>query len=946
MENKIEQVIRENISNQKVHFVFPTQMAAELWADRAVFVTECPVVAMERFVAWDDFKGNSVRSRHQEKRSVPSVMRKIFARQLIRENSRAPFLKNLIVPQYAENAQGFASWISSILPSLELWKKYFEESKSAADDADCDLLEIYRRYSAFLEANSLFDPAWERPPFKSDGNRYIIFYPEILSDYSEYESILKSAGSDIQIINFEGFCSELPEVNFYSTSRTEIKSIALYLRKIHEEIPWDEIAVSVPNLESYGTYIGREFDLYEIPYVVRNARPLSSSGAGNVFSLIQKCRENKFDFSSLKHLLLNSEIPWSDRTSITQLLDFGRENNCICTFSYNGSEIDVWEESFKTQSQEQRAFEFYSLLKNQILKITSSKTFSELRTNYFIFKNTFFDMGMCSEKNDRIISRCISELSSLIDLEKEFSFELEDAFSFFCEYLDDVNYLEQTKERGVQVLSYQTAASAPFSCHIVCDASQAGISVIYKPLNFLLDDKRRFLLGKKYDANVSKYFIELYRMNSTAGKCVFTCALKTFTGFSQCSSDLAVNDLTEKDESELFGNDSYYQEKLWFRQELPFPEKIFKQEKCGFENWSRRNEVFAGQENSFATSERLRKIISDRTRERQFKNAGSESRLFVSATQLKNFFKCPRYYFIKTLGKLNDEVIETSVMDCFMMGNLNHHILSFYFTTLCRKNLVLKAEENGLPEAYEEIFNDSFEEALNSFGSVSFLERQLIKSTKTSLYKNTRESIIKFSRIFDGCFVHSVELGMDYEVPGKNYILCGKLDCLVYDQSDDEYILIDFKTSGGSVPKNLYFNPLEDENSPEKNSAEGRVEISVEDAEPEQFPDFQIPVYVELLEKKHDIKAGSACFFDLSSNKTKYVFGEKLKKITSTTKTAVTREAFMETVEFTRKCTDYFAEKVLQMDFSIDSEKQTFEKCLKCNFCAVCRRTFNVDRRS
>ena len=126
MENKIEQVIRENISNQKVHFVFPTQMAAELWADRAVFVTECPAVAMERFVAWDDFKGNSVRSRHQEKRSVPSVMRKIFARQLIRENSRAPFLKNLIVPQYAENAQGFASWISSILPSLELWKKYFE----------------------------------------------------------------------------------------------------------------------------------------------------------------------------------------------------------------------------------------------------------------------------------------------------------------------------------------------------------------------------------------------------------------------------------------------------------------------------------------------------------------------------------------------------------------------------------------------------------------------------------------------------------------------------------------------------------------------------------------------------------------------------------------------------------------------------------------------------
>ena len=46
-----------------------------------------------------------------------------------------------------------------------------------------------------------------------------------------------------------------------------------------KKIAWNKIAVSVPDLDTYGPYLERELELYQIPHILKNGKALSSSGA-------------------------------------------------------------------------------------------------------------------------------------------------------------------------------------------------------------------------------------------------------------------------------------------------------------------------------------------------------------------------------------------------------------------------------------------------------------------------------------------------------------------------------------------------------------------------------------------------------------------------------------------------------------------------------------------
>ncbi|MCL1931410.1 MAG: PD-(D/E)XK nuclease family protein, partial [Treponema sp.] len=124
MHNIIENILLENIDKPASLFVFPTNVAASRWADRLLRLRGGGTVAMEKFIAWDTFKQESIRSKVSDRKSIPSVLRKMFISALIRENAelcaqgKPPVFTSLIQVQWAQQADSFASWLTDILPQL------------------------------------------------------------------------------------------------------------------------------------------------------------------------------------------------------------------------------------------------------------------------------------------------------------------------------------------------------------------------------------------------------------------------------------------------------------------------------------------------------------------------------------------------------------------------------------------------------------------------------------------------------------------------------------------------------------------------------------------------------------------------------------------------------------------------------------------------------------
>lgn len=918
--NLIEKKLLENIKNLNTVFVFPTQTPADLWADRIITISDVSAVAMDRFMAWDTFKGKSIRSQHQDKTSIPSSLRQIFAAQIVNQNAENPFLKNIIIPEYAKTAGGFTNWICSLLPSLSSWKKYFDKCKNQPDDQDLDLLELYNRYSAFLSENSFFDPAWELPPFEADGKKYIIFFPEILEDYYEYETILRSS-TDIEIVSFDNYKDSVDQNgqnitgNFFNNSRTELKNVVNFLKNIHENaenpINWNEIAISVPNFETYGAYISRELTLAEIPHLARFSTPLSSTGAGCLFDSIQEIYNSGFSYDSIKALVLNSELPWKDDSAIHQLISFGQKNHCICSFNDGRQNIDVWEKSFAESPQEEIARTFYETLKKSITSIVNAENFAKLHKTYFEFREKLFDMEKCTKKTDLILSRCITELSELIELEKNYESicKVPSPLSFFANYISKISYLEQSDEIGVQIYPYRLAATAPFACHIIVDSSQAALSVIWEQLKFLRDDKRKMLLGRE-DPNVTDKFIKLYNMNSYAVPAYFTVAEKTFDGYSQVNSYLTELDLRKvTDKNQLFGENPYIVENDWILQKSQeFPKKITEIQQKSAKNWILTQNF----ENSAENIQNSLEYIIGKIQEKK---------LSISKTQMDLYNTCPRKWLFEKFLSLKEENNAAVLMDQFQAGNLYHKVFELFCKALAKEKKHLHVENGELNLEYQVILKKSISNAIEDYEN-PYITKQLLQTTREALENTVIPAITAFSTIFEDCEVLENEGFYEFESPEKNYKCIGIIDCLLKDTGSGETILIDFKSTGGGIPNQLYFE------------------------EGAETPGFQMPLYTYVMKNsKKNITVDNCAYFNIKDQKCVYVFGENLAERMEISDGTVTAQEFEKTVEFAVNFMDNMAGEILTEKVLNPPENIDFSTCWNCNHRAICRKSFNVGKK-
>ena len=987
--NLVESILLENIDKPSSFFVFPTDIAVSRWVDRLLVLRRGGTVAMDKFIAWDKFKQNSIRSKVQNRQSIPSVLRKMFVCMLIRENAKlcakneTPIFSALVQTKWAQQADSFANWLTDILPYLALWFKQItglpigeiegcEKSQAVAglSGEDADLFNLALQYNIFLEKHNLFEPAWETPPFEDAGKECFIFFSESLLDFDEYRKLLE-ASEYVKIVQTDMDETECKnhEVFFYTNSRSEITEAALYILALHQNknVPWDSISVNIPDEEAYGPYLFREFENRNIPYIRLAGKPLTSYLAGQFFTAIADCASSDFSFSSVTMLLLNQRLPWKAGREIQELIDFGIKNNCISSWTEEDAEkqikVNVWEDAFSHPfgGFNPKTRKFFGDLKQRANAMRNSKSFSEIRKNYFIFREYFFDMENCLEETDLVLSRCISELMHLVEIEKSFSdVQLPDYYTFFTGYLAEVGYLAQQAVSGVAILPYRTAAPTPFDCHIVLGASQDNLQAVFAPLAFLSGSRRKKLGIIDNDASLA--FIKLHRYNSRL-PAAFFCSEQTFTGYAIPHS--ALNAALEPmqrfggtmEHKEKFATDLYLTENrlytsLYFHQAkkgLPEPEPpnmaaVHTNQDMGFRAWKcRRKNTSVG--NNTWNSDSAHPM-SELIRKRFCK---TEKCLSVSPSSLELYFQCPLKWVFARVFELENLEIETGLMADNVAGLVYHAVLNLFLDDLVKTGEAVALPVNAgtdkkpqpkLPSAYRSLLLEKIKIVFECFPSLpgssktemSMLTARLLRAEKRLFYVRLEKFIAEFISFFAGYRVVASE--PRYSLENGSYNLNGAVDCILEDTRKDSptngsLVIVDFKIT--RIPK------LSD--------CFGEDGLS----------HFQIPAYLRLAEAALEKNVQTTLFFSIVGVRSQVWFGTIQNVLSGASNPKKAEECIAHTGDVFKNIMNEFDEKVVRFAEEVSGGVFPFMPsnadrfvlpysgvCQDCEYNKVCRKLYKI----
>lgn len=798
--SRTEEIILSHIKEENTVFVFPTGLSAITWAEQ--MLNHVAAVTMERFIAWDSFKSEAIRSQQQNKASIPSMMRKIFASHLIQQNAQSvargeePLFKNLINPEYAQTAQGFTNWLAGLLPSLESWRRSYQKAREEAkkkslpmeqDAQDRDLLELHHRYSQFLEENHRFDPAWEQPPFHNDGNHYIIFYPEILSDFSEYRHILESS-PHIVLVHCNTESQAAPNCIFYDNAPQELRETALFIRNLVAEgnLSYSDIVVSLPDMETLAPYIKRELELYAVPAVFRSGKNLADYGAGSVFTQLRGCLAQDFSFNSLKELLLNHHLPWKEMELGNELIQFGIDYNCICSYIQDNRTIDPWLEAFKDAPSQERLRAFYASLRQGAKRFASATSFEKLREAYFQFRDDFWDMSRASSETDLVLGRCITELAGLMDLEREFpQFPVPNPFDFFLQVLEEGEYLPQSKDRGVSVVPYRLLSSAPAGCHIVVGANQKDITHLFQQLGFLSQSKRNRL--GLIDSNPSEAFIHLYQLHSKY-PVRFSASENSFSGYTIPHNGLRLLPRSKVELKDATGSSTPLQQDFIMQEQrlfqvarggnkatagqvnVDFTPTALQQE--GFSHWKTTVEAKSSPRTGTADQKATTPpniLLGQQHYNPHWQEKIHQALLFhpikdeattenpklrISQSHLKDFFTCPRKWYFKRILRLEEPDTQAKLMRDTWMGTIYHEIILHYLQPLQRCGAPLQppqTDESGfsslLPEE-EKRLSQAVNIVLENPKKLSPLSKDLLKAQRKSIFTTAKNLVIGLCKSF------------------------------------------------------------------------------------------------------------------------------------------------------------------------------------------------------
>jgi hypothetical protein len=567
--------------------IFPSEVAAAAWRRALARDSRRGAVRGDRIISWDVFKERAVPVKRTRK-PVGRLARRAFAVRALEDNGRNPFLTTLVNPEYADSATGSAGALTRMLPQLPFLLRHGGALRGGLAR---DLSTMMERYQEFLTRHALFEPEWELSrtvDLRHITRRPVVFYPELLEDYREYEPLLQGKIETVPLPH----PPTIPAQRFATVQ----EEIAAAMDRIEEELrggtAGHRTAITVADLEGVRPWLEAEAARRGIPLRFAAGSAVGSQGGARIFTRMREAIDSEFGVASIAGLVSDGALPWRARSFLRLLVRFGYAGHC-----YNSRR---WEEAFDVaqrvlddgSEREQRSVpvsagqlpavrERYRSLRRHMQAVQSAGSARALRRALRMFLDSQLEAPGHPEwtsdggATEKVYETALTELEAIVRLEER-GVEIPRPWSFFLEALEERNYVARGTSGAVPVYPYRVAAGIPAQVHCVIGLTQGRTRVRSVPPLGVRQDELRAIGWEGNDR--SRAFLTAYGALSTTS--VLSCADQGPSGAHVPAAELAV---PRESASPADWGPWAVEERWWRNDSAPPPRELYRPQRDGLQ---------------------------------------------------------------------------------------------------------------------------------------------------------------------------------------------------------------------------------------------------------------------------------------------------------------------------------------------------------------------------
>jgi hypothetical protein len=788
----IEEILFPALADRGTRFVFPSGICAEDWLARSLGEGGARALEAGRFLGWDRFKEASAAADGRTPADDP--VRRIFAAGQLEENARGPFLETIVPPEYARDWQPFAGYVARRLPALGSLPEALRAARAQDDPRAADWIALRSRYAGFLARIGRFEPSYEPRALGALPGRTVVFFPELIEDFREYEAALARFPS-IRIVRlpaaFPGARLRRPR-----TALGELRDVLSEVGALLDRgVEAADIAITIAGLDRYLPYLEREAALLSVPIAPRAGTSLAATAGGRLFAAMREAGASNFSYGSLRDLLLSPAWPLRDRPLARALLAEGRRLHAVAPWIEAGRRIDAWEASLSGGLKS-----WYLGLRRRIADFTRSESFSALLKSYNVFKSEFLaaEREAWDEGTDLSLARCVEELGRLVDAEKATSERAGAAsLGLYMSVLEDTRYVRAGREPGVGVSDWRVSAGTRPDYHFVLGASQDALSVPARGYDFLGES-----LGARVGAAIcadpaeagrdaGPDFIRAYALSGKT--VVFSCPEAGWDGEAAVHGFLQSLAGPGDGGGEFARDTAYRDEAAWLSGRGRAPERLHRAQRAGIAAALEAREPPSADDLELEPATAARAADSLR---RKGPGGEREALRSIDSTAIDNYLDCPFRYLYLRLLKTEAESSGIDFVDALFLGDVYHEALARLFARIRDADGRFRPERR---EDYRGLVGECLKEAFERLAD----ERGPFVAVVLEAYRGRLEGYLGLlleaeAEYFPGLEVGPIEesLELPYPALAGGFILRGRIDRI--SRSERGAVVVDYKK--GRIP--------------------------------------------------------------------------------------------------------------------------------------------------